>query len=142
MRAWRLGALLLPLLASGCVTFVWGTQGRPIEQDKVDALESGRTTLREVLRTFGAPHEVHNHADGRMLVYRHRARNTFRLGISASQALRFVDLAQVASEAAGNLSFTLWRIHSGEDRLVLLVDHADVVQGVGYRNTTAELPVF
>ncbi len=142
MRAWRLLVLLLPLLTSGCVTFIWGTQGRRIETAKVEGIKRGETTLDQVLEDFGAPHEVHNHADGRMLVYRHRARNTFRFGISANQALRFLDLSQVASEAAGNLSFTLWRVHQGEDRLVLLVDREDVIQGVGFRNTTDELPVF
>ena len=142
MRRLRLALVLLPLLASGCLTLVRGTQGRPLDQATVDQIQRDKTTLPEVLARLGAPHEVHNHADGRLLVYRHRATNTFRLGISASQALRFVDVSQVASEALGNLSFTLWRIHVGEDRLVLLIDSSDVVRGVGFRLTTPDLPVF
>lgn len=142
MSALRLVLVLLSLLSSGCLTLVRGTQGRPLDQATVDQIQRDKTTLPELLARLGAPHEVHNHADGRLLVYRHRATNTLRIGLSASQALRFVDASQVVAEAIGNLSFTLWRIHVGEDRLVVLIDSTDVVRGVGFRMTTPDLPAF
>jgi outer membrane protein assembly factor BamE (lipoprotein component of BamABCDE complex) len=145
-RALRRGALAftLALLASGpgCVTFIHATQGNRIDPDQVAQLERGRTTLPEVLGLLGAPLEVHQHAEGQLLVYRHRGRNTFRLGLSASQALRFVDATQVVSEALSNLQFTLERVHADEDRVVILFDREGVVQAVGAREGTHDLATF
>ena len=78
----------------------------------------------------------------RLLVYRFKARNTFRLGISVSQALRFVDASQVVSEALGNINLTIERIHADEDRLVVLFDHDGLLRAVGERRGTDDLPLF
>lgn len=136
--------LLLALLGlgPGCITVVQTTQGVAISPKAVSRVQAGKTTLRQVLTELGAPLEVHNHADGRILVYRQRARNTFRFGLSAGQATRFLDVSQVASEAIGNLRLTIERRHIGEDRVVILLDHHDVVKAVGYRARVAGLPVF
>ena len=55
-------------------------------------------------------------------------------------ALRFFDLTQVASEILRNVSFTREWIHAGEDRVVLLFDRAQVLQGIGIDKETDELP--
>lgn len=132
----------LALLAPGCVTYITSSQGRPIDPDAVAALERGRTTLPQVLATLGAPHEVHRHTDGWLLVYRRRARNTLRIGIAPSQALSALDVSQLAAEALGNLKLTIERTHAGEDRLVLLLDADRTVRAIGYRVGTDDLPVF
>ena len=136
-------ALALGLLwGPGCVTLVQSTRGNPIDPRAVAALERGRTSLPQLLTLLGAPQEVHLHADGQLLVYVFRARNTFRLGISASQALRFIDASQLVSEALGNLSLTIERAHADEDRLVLLLDHEGTLQAIGARRGTDALPLF
>jgi len=135
-------ALALVASAPGCLTFVWSRQGNPIDPAAVAAIESGRTTFSEVLDHLGAPLEVHAHADGRLLVYRHAARNTFRIGLDLSRATTLVDASRVVSEAAGNLKLTIERIHEDEDRVVVLVGRDDIVRAVGYRAAVAGLPTF
>lgn len=135
-------ALALAALGPGCVTIVRSSKGAPLDPAAVERLTPGESTLGDVLALFGAPLEVHRHTDGRLLVYRHALRNTFRLGIQPSRALSLIDLSQVASEAAGNLSLTLERIHGDQDRLVVLLDHESVVQAVGFRRGTDDVPVF
>lgn len=132
----------LVLLGPGCVTYVASTQGRTIDPEAVARLERGRTTLPEVLAILGAPQEVHQHTDCRLLVYRHRVRHTVRVGIAPSQALSALDLSQLTAEALSSLKLTVERTHAGEDRLVVLIDPDGVVQAVGYRGNTDELPVF
>ncbi len=141
-RALLTGAVALALTSPGCVTIVSSSQGSPIDAGTVARIEQGKTTLGQVLALLGAPLEVHRHADGRLLVYRHRQRNTFRLGIQPSRALSLIDLTQVTAEAAGNLSLTVERIHAGEDRLMILLGEDEVVRAVGFQNRTHDLPVF
>ena len=143
-RLTTLFVLLLPTIAlsPGCVAFVYQTQGRRIDSAAVEKLEAGRTTLPQILDAFGAPLEVHDHVDGRLLVYRHRERNTFRIAITPNQVLRFFDLTQVLADLLSNLKFTYERTHQGEDRLVLLLDSVGKLQAVSYRVATADLPVF
>ena len=117
-------ALVLAASLGGCITFISATQGPKIDPDKLAQVERGKTKLPELLALLGAPQEVHNHADGRLLVYRHRLRHTFRLGLSISQALRAIDLSQVVSEALSNVSLTVERINAGEDRLMVLIDES------------------
>lgn len=138
-RRFQLLALSLLLFSSGCITVIAATTDNPINPSAVERLKAGTSTLPQVLEILGAPIEVHNHADGLLLVYRYRARNTFRLGISAGQITRFIDVSQVASEAIGNLSLTIQRIHQGEDRLIVLLDKAGVFQAAGLKISTNDL---
>lgn len=132
---------LVALLQAGCVTMIRVTAGNPIDPAAVARVESG-TTLPEVVATLGAPLEVQRHADGKLLVYRMTGRNTFRLGLDASQVLRFVDTTQVVSELIGNARITIDRVHADEDRLVILFDLQDRVRAVGYRGVLADLASF
>ncbi len=138
----RLAACAL-LLASltGCLSFANVTQGIEIDPEAVAAISEG-TSLQKVLDLLGAPLEVHNHVDGRILVYRHRKQNTSRVDLSVSRALQFIDLTQVTSELASNLQLTIQRTHSGEDRVVILFDREYRVKAMGYRAATEDLPVF
>lgn len=134
--------LALTFACSGCLTFVTSNQGTDIDAAAVKSIRRDHTTLPQVLAALGAPLEVHAHADGRLLVYRHRLRHTFRLNISPSQALSLVDLSQAASEAAKNASLTITRVNAGEDRVVVLIDHEGIVRSVGYKQSTQGLPIF
>lgn len=142
MRGRAFAAVFVALALSGCVVVQQTTQGREIDPQVVSGLERGRATLTDVLARLGAPHEVHQHADGRLLIYRHIASNGFRLEIDPSRALTFVDATQLVSEVLGNLKLSLQWVHKGEDRLVLLFDRDNVLRAVGSRFVTAGLPVF
>ncbi|HBP17251.1 MAG TPA: hypothetical protein DEA08_05560 [Planctomycetes bacterium] len=131
----------LALLQVGCVTMVRVSAGNPIDPAAVARVQSG-TPLPEVVATLGAPLEVQRHADGKLLVYRMTGRNTFRLGLDASQVLRFVDTTQLVSEVVGNVRLTIDRVHADEDRLVILFDLEDRVRAVGYRGALADLASF
>lgn len=135
-----LGALAA-LLQAGCVTMIRVSAGNPIDSQAVAQVQSG-TPLPEVIATLGAPLEVQRHADGKLLVYRATGRNTFRLGLDASQVLRFVDTTQLVSELIGNFRLTIDRVHADEDRLVILFDLEDRVRAVGYRGSLADLASF
>lgn len=137
--ALALGALAL--LQAGCVTMIQVSAGNPIDPAAVARVQSG-TPLPEVVATLGAPLEVQRHADGKLLVYRMTGRNTFRLGLDASQVLRFVDTTQLVSEVVGNFRLTIDRVHADEDRLVILFDLEDRVRAVGYREALVDLASF
>ncbi|GEM_PF-847777 len=144
------GALGLALLASvlaagpGClnVTLARARRGDDIDAGAVRALQTGRPGLQDVLDSLGAPLEVHAHPDGMILVYRYRARNTFRFGIEAGASVQFLDVTRVVSSILENLRFTLERIHADEDRAVILIGRDGLVKGIGFRDPTKDLPLF
>jgi hypothetical protein len=140
IRALPIAALLA--LTPGCVSMMDSSKGRLIDPVAVGKIERGKSTLSDVLLLLGAPLEVHDHVDGRLLLFRRRASHSFYLELSANQVLRFVDASQVLSEILGNLSLTLEWLNHGEDRVAVLLDDEGVVQGVGSKFVTANLPWF
>jgi hypothetical protein len=132
------------VLVPGClnVTLAHVTRGNPIDRNRVTKLTPGRSTLADVLSVLGAPIEVHAHPEGRLLIYRHRARNLFEFGIDAGTLTRFYDVPQITSSLLGNIKFTLQRVHVDEDRLVVLFDRNHILVGIGFRDRTDKLPVF
>ncbi len=117
-------------------------QGNPIDGKKVALIHKGTSTLSDVLAVLGAPLEVHAHPDGRILVYRYRARNVAELGIEAETISSFVDVTQTLSAMIGNLSFRWSHINADEDRVVVIIGRDQIVQGIAYREATRNLPVF
>ena len=141
----RLLALAAALfLLPGClnVTLAQVTRGNPVDRTRVARLVPGRSTLDDVLSALGAPLEVHAHPDGRILVYRHRARNLFEFGVNAGSLTQFIDLTQITTSILGNFRFTLESIHTDVDRLVLVMERNHLLVGIGYRDRTDKLPVF
>ncbi|MFO7871530.1 MAG: hypothetical protein R6V03_08885 [Kiritimatiellia bacterium] len=139
--------VLLPaalLAACGCVsmTVVKRRQGNPIDCKKAAMIRKEESTLADVLRLLGAPQEVHSHPDGRILVYRYRARNVSEFSVDAKTIARFVDATQTLSKLLDNLSFKWNRIHADEDRVVVILDNNHRVRGIAYREATRDLPVF
>ena len=132
------GALLV---LPGCIVVSRTSKGREIDYQAVARIERGRTTLTRVLELLGTPHEVHNHADSRLLIYRHRESKGLRIELNPSQYLTFIDVSQTIS-LLSKLRLTLQWMNRGEDRVVILIDNDDVVQAVGSRSVTADLPVF
>lgn len=142
MRRALLAALCAGLLVlPGCVIVSRTSKGREILPEAVAQVERGRTTLTRVVELLGAPHEVHNHSDGRLLIYRHRASKGLRIELNPSQYLTFVDVTETVS-LLSKLKVTFQWINRGEDRVVILFDRNNVVQGVGSRSVTADLPAF
>ena len=132
------------VFGTGCVsmTLVKRRQGNPIDVGKAASIHPQKSTLADVLDILGAPQEVHAHPDGRMLIYRYRARNVAELAIEAENVSRFVDVTQTLSGIVGNLSLRWTRIHADEDRIAIIVGKDHRVRGVACRETTPELPVF
>lgn len=140
----RLLAPLLLLAATGCLnlTVSHASKGEPIPVERLAALTPGTSTLPEVLEALGAPHEIHAHPDGRLLVWRRRIHNTSELGLDAGNLTRFVDITQITSSLLGLIRFSLDRIHTDEERLVVLLDRKGILRGIGYRDGTKDLPWF
>jgi outer membrane protein assembly factor BamE (lipoprotein component of BamABCDE complex) len=134
--------LLAALAAQGCLSMAEVSHGNPVALEDAKHLKAGESRLDQVLEALGAPLEVHRHPDATLLVYRHRKRRTFRLGLSLGSGTSYLKIAQVAAVLLNNLRFTLERVHADEDRLVVILDPKGVVQGISFRSGTHDLPFY
>jgi len=144
-RLLALAILVLGTAAAGCVNMTTAAvrQGNPIDEAKLASLKPGVSTLQDVLTALGAPLEVHAHPEGRLLVWRRAARNTFRVGLDAGGwVLNFVDMTRVLSSLLGFFHLNLESIHADEDRVAILFGRDGIVRGIGVRRAVDDLPIF
>lgn len=117
--------------AGGCVSVGATHDGNPIRWARVAELEPGRTTLAQTLALLGAPDTLQRHPDGTMLMWRSRFYDYTRLGLEPDRLLNLAPLNRAAATVLGNLSLVVEDGVQHEDRVAVLLDHDNVVAGVG-----------
>ena len=113
-----IGVLGITFLIMGCA-FVRGEVGEPFSEDRVKALEKGKTTRQEVAFHFGAPDEVVE-ANGYEIFHYRRFDSKLgwvlffsRLNVGSDNLWVFLNSKGIVEEVVfgkhtGNLKFQVW----------------------------------